>query len=181
MTELVLAQALLPFYSTKHDGTGLGLALCREIAEAHGGSLRLATAKAADLRRSGASAGARTRRTSGVSSLTMDDETVERLELKLAFLERANAELSDVVYSQHKQLEALREGLRTLAGKLDAGQTAEPVRAPGRRAAPALLKRHASLSLRNSGPTGLFFRISSALSPCSSCGKTSHSSTSRTQ
>jgi SlyX protein len=60
----------------------------------------------------------------------MDDNTVERLELKLAFLERANAELSDVVYSQHKQIEALREGLRTLAGKLDERQSAEPVRRP---------------------------------------------------
>ncbi|MEG3193934.1 ATP-binding protein, partial [Lysobacter sp. D1-1-M9] len=35
MNEAVLSNALLPFYSTKRHGTGLGLALAREIAEAH--------------------------------------------------------------------------------------------------------------------------------------------------
>lgn len=45
MSESVMANALVPFYSTKPTGTGLGLALCREITDAHQGHLMIQNRK----------------------------------------------------------------------------------------------------------------------------------------
>ncbi|MDE2150097.1 MAG: HAMP domain-containing protein [Gammaproteobacteria bacterium] len=50
MSEAVLGSALLPFYSTKRSGTGLGLALAREIVEAHDGRITLSNRDGGGLR-----------------------------------------------------------------------------------------------------------------------------------
>lgn len=53
------------------------------------------------------------------------EEGMERLELKIAYLERAAHDLSDVVYRQQQEIDALRLQLKTLMARLEA-MKAEP-------------------------------------------------------
>lgn len=41
MSEEVLSHALVPFYTTKEKGSGVGLTLCQDIAQGHGGCIEL--------------------------------------------------------------------------------------------------------------------------------------------
>jgi len=48
----------------------------------------------------------------------MNTEALELIETKVAFLERANAELSDVVFRQQRHIDALRDQVAALAARL---------------------------------------------------------------
>jgi uncharacterized coiled-coil protein SlyX len=56
----------------------------------------------------------------------MSDEFRESIELKVAFLERANMELSDVVYRQQQELTAIKEQLLLLADRFEAMKVEGP-------------------------------------------------------
>ena len=61
----------------------------------------------------------------------MNAHTLEQIETKIAFLERANVELSDVVFRQHREIETLRAQVAGLAARIDAAQSEDtPVRTP---------------------------------------------------
>ena len=52
----------------------------------------------------------------------MSTEAIERLEMKIAYLERANNELSDVVYRQQREIQGLqgKDGVALRAAQLNA-------------------------------------------------------------
>jgi uncharacterized coiled-coil protein SlyX len=66
----------------------------------------------------------------------MSTEAIERLEMKIAFLERANHELSDVVYRQQREIQGLRARFDSLVERVsslsspDEGRTPEDERPP---------------------------------------------------
>lgn len=55
----------------------------------------------------------------------MTTEALERIESKIAFLERANSELSDVVLRQQRDIEALRDMIAVLAARMQASHESE--------------------------------------------------------
>jgi SlyX protein len=60
----------------------------------------------------------------------MNSHSLEQIETKIAFLERANAELSDVVFRQHREIETLRAQIAALAARVEAVQSDTDVRTP---------------------------------------------------
>ncbi|MGH8258426.1 MAG: SlyX family protein [Steroidobacteraceae bacterium] len=52
-------------------------------------------------------------------------EALERIEVKIAFLERANSELSDVVIRQQRDIETLRAKIAVLTARMQASSESE--------------------------------------------------------
>jgi uncharacterized coiled-coil protein SlyX len=60
----------------------------------------------------------------------MNEETLEQIQTKIAFLERAASELSDVVFRQHTEIQAMEAKLNAIADRLSGVQADENPRLP---------------------------------------------------
>jgi len=56
----------------------------------------------------------------------MNDDAVERLETKIAFLEGAVNDLSDVVFKQQREIATLNEAIALLSNRFDTPKATEP-------------------------------------------------------
>lgn len=55
----------------------------------------------------------------------MNDEVLEQIQTKIAFLEKANADLSDVVFRQQLEIRALVARIEEVSERLAAAQSEE--------------------------------------------------------
>jgi uncharacterized coiled-coil protein SlyX len=55
----------------------------------------------------------------------MHDESLEQVQSKIAYLERAMSELSDVVFRQHREIHLLESQLKAVRERLDGGPSEE--------------------------------------------------------
>ena len=60
----------------------------------------------------------------------LNDETLEQIQSKIAFLERAVTDLSDVLFRQHQEIQALEAKLKTLSERLSSTPSEENPRTP---------------------------------------------------
>jgi SlyX protein len=58
------------------------------------------------------------------------ETSLEEIQTKIAFLERANADLSDVVFRQQREIQALAAKLKELSVRLQAAESGDAARAP---------------------------------------------------
>ena len=66
----------------------------------------------------------------------MNDETLEQIQTKIAYLERAVAELSDVVFRQHREIQTHEAKLQALSERLSGAQSDERARPPEQKRPP---------------------------------------------
>jgi SlyX protein len=57
------------------------------------------------------------------------ETSLEEIQTKIAFLERANADLSDVVFRQQREIQGLAAKLKEIAERLQAAESADGARA----------------------------------------------------
>ena len=58
------------------------------------------------------------------------DERLDTIEIRMAYLEQANSQLSDTVYRQQQEIDTLRVRLAALMGRLDTAQAQPTAYAP---------------------------------------------------
>ena len=56
----------------------------------------------------------------------MQDEPLERVQSKIAYLEQAVAEISDVVFRQHREIQSLEAQLKAIRERLAGAPSDEP-------------------------------------------------------